>query len=146
MTLLTLKRIYDNENETLGMLYLNGELECFILEDEPRAVKVSSETRIPRGIYRIKLRNQGSMNEKYMDKFEPGFHLGMLHLQEVPNFEYIYIHIGNDDDDTSGCLLTGCKSNIQLGEKIVLEDSTVAYKRLYSKIISKIDELYIEII
>ena len=31
----------------------------------------------------------------------------MLHITNVPNFEYILIHCGNTDEHTSGCLLVG---------------------------------------
>jgi len=69
MKLLTLKRVYGNNNESLGMLYFDGELQCFVLEDEWRQIKVHSESRIPEGVYQIKLRTEGSMHKKYSERF-----------------------------------------------------------------------------
>ena len=46
-------------------------------------------------------------------------------------FEYILIHCGNDDDDTSGCLLLGdtqTQNNVSDG---FVGASTQAYKRVY---------------
>jgi len=55
-------------------------------------------------------------------------------LQDVPNFQYVYIHIGNDDDHTDGCLLVAdsVKSN-RFDQNNNLSSSTPAFKRLYQK-------------
>ncbi|KKR55853.1 MAG: hypothetical protein UT94_C0055G0001, partial [Candidatus Uhrbacteria bacterium GW2011_GWF2_40_263] len=92
--LLELFRRKSNEDATVGELYINGNKLCFTLEDEKREVKVMHETRIPAGTYEIKLQKNGEMTKKYAKKF-PGIHEGMLWLQNVPNFQFIYIHIGN---------------------------------------------------
>ena len=94
---------YDSGSDsTLSILGIPAEKEflCYILEDEHRDVKVAGETRIPAGRYEIKLRppEQGNVNAKYMSKF-PDMHKGRLWLQDVPGFTWIYIHIGNTDDD-----------------------------------------------
>ena len=46
-------------------------------------------------------------------------------------FQYILIHIGNDDDDTAGCLLCGLDS---YSNKNLIGNSTKAYKLIYNKI------------
>ena len=53
----------------------------------------------------------------------------MIHVDNVPNFEYILWHIGNDDDDTAGCLLVGKTSQDNF-----IGSSTVAYKEIYPDI------------
>ena len=123
-------------------------LLIFVLEDEERTVKVFGETRIPEGVYEIKLRTEGGFHQKYLEKFGNEFHKGMLWLQNVPNFEYVLIHIGNTDDDTAGCLLVGdgCTENITKDGQ--LQGSTSAYKRLYPIIIDRLldgEQVFIEI-
>jgi len=54
-------------------------------------------------------------------------HYGMLELQNVPNFQYILIHIGNFEKDTEGCILVGEGAN----SNHTITESTKAYERLY---------------
>lgn len=61
-------------------------------------------------------------------------HRGMLHLQDVPNFEYILIHCGNTHADTSGCLLVGMAANTESGN-MSISSSTVAYRKLYPMVV-----------
>jgi hypothetical protein len=86
---------------------------------------VAGETRIPAGTYQIKLRTDGGMTVKYKSKFPE--HRGMLWLQDVPGFEWIYIHVGINDDHTAGCILVGdvAMASGELGQ------STTAYRRIY---------------
>ena len=141
----TLKKC-NNENETIGILYLNEKKICFMLEDEKREIKVMGETRIPAGTYKILLRKAGRLHEKYKNKF-PYMHKGMLHLQDVPNFTYIYLHIGTKDEDTLGCPLTGSKLKI-VNDDLFTEGSTIAYKKMYKKVVdeAEAENLYIQII
>ena len=80
-------------DSTLGLLFENGahgrEFLAYTLEDEFREEKVSAETRIPEGTYDVKLRTVGGFHSRYLDKFGADFHKGMLHVQDVPGFEYI---------------------------------------------------------
>jgi hypothetical protein len=129
-----LKRFTDNGNRTLGLLFIDGVFRCYILEDEERTVKVWGETRIPEGTYKLGLRTTGGHHARYSKKF-PDIHKGMLHILDVPNFKYILIHIGNTDDDTAGCLLTGSyiySNNIGIG------GSTLAYEAVYPEIANAI--------
>ena len=129
------------DDSTLGKLYLSGvpdlAFECFTLEDERREVKVKGETCIPRGMYEVKLRHD-SPKYKHFDERWP-WHKGMLWLQNVPGFEYIYIHPGNTDDDTEGCLLVG-KSGAMLPDgEFQLMQSREAYQALYRKVMLAMD-------
>lgn len=127
------------KESTLGLLFDISEKRKFLaftLEDEYREEKVKHETRIPAGTYAIQFRTEGGFHSKYLKKFKSPFHKGMLHLQNVPGFEYILIHGGNDDDDTSGCLLVGndAKSNVSGKSKGKILDSVQAYKKIYPPI------------
>ena len=107
---------------------------CYTLEDEHRDEKKYGETRIPAGTYKLKLRTEGGYHQKYSKRF-PGIHRGMLHVTDVPGFEYILIHCGNTDEHTAGCLLVGdSQENNQLKKDGFIGKSTQAYKRIYPKI------------
>ena len=130
---LTLERFFSDGEATIGLLFLGGVFQCFVLEDEHRTTKVKGETRIPAGDYHIGLRNQGGMTKRYAQRY-PKDHKGMLWLLDVPNFKWIYIHIGNKDDDTEGCLLVGDQCVSVPSEMRVLS-SRPAYERLYAAVV-----------
>lgn len=124
-----LQRLQSYADYTIGALYIDNEIQCFTLEDEKRSVKVWGETRIPAGVYNMRLQSSGRLHDKYSTMFP--FHQGMLHIQNVPNFEGIMIHVGNTDDDTAGCILLGDTHNIGMN---FIGSSSKAYKRIYPKI------------
>lgn len=130
---ITVKRFLSNANETMGVMLIDGTPVCWTMEDEHRDKKVMAETRIPAGTYKIGLRLEGGHHEKYGKKF-PNLHKGMLELQNVPNFKFILIHIGNTDDDSAGCILVGNYPN-PLGATLTVGDSTGAYLKIYKIII-----------
>ncbi len=136
---LTVLRYASGEESTLGLLYIDKKFACYTLEDEHRDVKVMGETRIPAGRYQIKLRTEGLHHQRYKLKF-PDIHKGMLHVTNVPNFQWILIHIGNDDDDTAGCLLVGDTSVSNINQDGRINNSTISYKRIYPIIVDEIPE------
>ena len=106
---ITVKRIFTNDQYTIGHLYINGKYYCDTLEDADRCLdsgmtpeqvkQVKSEfpkkTAIPIGIYKLTL------------TYSPRFKKIMPLVNGVPGFEGIRIHPGNTDEDTEGCLLVG---------------------------------------
>jgi len=126
---IVVQRFLKSDDFTIGRLSIDDVMECYVLEDEKRDVKVMHETRIPAGKYEIKLRTFGGHHEKYKVKFP--FHKGMLWIQDVPKFKDILIHIGNTDEDTSGCLLVGKTADLLKG---TIGQSTVAYSAFYPKV------------
>lgn len=135
----TLLRYSAGEVSTLGLIRGQDDLfRCYTLEDEYREVKVAGETRIPEGKYEIKLRTEGGMNGRYAKKFD--FHKGMLWLQDVPGFKWIYFHPGNKHENTKGCILTGDGSMQNLTEDGMVMSSVSAYKRLYKEIINLLQD------
>ena len=130
-------RFSSDSDSTLGMLFdatYERKFLCFTLEDEFREVKIPGETRIPAGEYNVTLRTVGGLNQKYNDKFGEEFNKGMLWVRDVPGFEYILIHIGNDDDDSAGCLLVGDTQTQNITKRGFIGSSTDAYKRIYPPI------------
>ena len=112
---------------------------AYTLEDEQRDDKVFGETRIPNGTYELGLRKVGGYHAKYSKRFDD-IHIGMLHVLDVPNFEYILIHCGNTDEHTAGCLLVGdSQENNQITTNGFIGKSTQAYKRIYPRIASSLE-------
>jgi hypothetical protein len=107
-----------NKDETIGEMYVDGEFECYTLEDAVRESKVAGVTAIPYGTYNITV--------TYSPRF--GRYLPLLH--DVPNFTGVRIHAGNTHKDTEGCILVGTKE----GKHSIL-DSRKAFAKLYNKIV-----------
>lgn len=124
-------RYNSSEDFTDSIMTIDGVSKCFGIEDEHRNIKVWGETRIDDGVYNIELKKHGGFHNRYLKKF-PDMHIGMLHIVNVPKFEDILIHIGNDDDDTAGCYLVGMSQN--MNDKGFLGESTTAYKKIYPQI------------
>ena len=136
-------RFSSQSDSTSGLLFENTNVGkkflCYTLEDERRALKVKGETRVPAGTYKIKLRKEGGFHARYTKKYG-GFHRGMLHICDVPNFEYILIHTGNTDEHTAGCLLVGDSQE----NNVIIKDGFIgksgnAYKRIYPAIAKAIE-------
>lgn len=123
-----LKRYSSRSDSTAGLLFVNDLFFCYTIEDQKQERKVPGETRIPTGRYEIKFRDAGGMNERYKKKYSD--HIGMLHLQDVPEFEWIYIHPGNNDDHTTGCILVGYGTNFKVEHTV--QRSVDAYQMLYT--------------
>lgn len=96
MTLHVIRFLFE-EDTTLGMLLVNKRFFCWTTEDRVRDVKIKNETAIPTGIYRVELTDKNKWGKL------------MPHVLDVPNFQGIYFHAGNDKDDSSGCILLGDK-------------------------------------
>lgn len=122
--IVTLNRERQLRDATIGTLSVAG-VECYTLEDIARTKKVYGETRIPAGSYEIKLRTVGGFHERYSRIFGD-WHKGMLWLQDVPEFEFILIHMGNVARETHGCVLVG--ETVQGNE---IRRSRDAYRRVY---------------
>lgn len=102
-----LYRKYKKNNYTIGQLFINNEYFSDCLEDTDRGltsnmsideikrIKVPGNTCIPYGTYKITI--------TYSPKFKKNLPL----INDVKGFEGIRIHSGNNNNDTSGCLLLG---------------------------------------
>ena len=132
---ITVHRFLSNNDETLSYLLVDGRPMGFGLEDEYRAEKVVYETRIPAGAYKVGIREAGSIAPRYKAKF-PAFHEGMLWVQDVPGFEWIYFHMGNTDGHTSGCLLVAEQARINAQGRFTTPNSEPAYVRFYQAVYS----------
>ena len=126
-------RFVSDSDTTISRVMVDGAFVCFGLEDEYRVEKLVGETRIPAGVYRVAIRKEGGHHQQYQARF-PDIHRGMLHIQEVPNFEWILIHCGNTDEHTNGCLLVGSQAITEPGNMTVTS-SGLAYRRFYTMVV-----------
>ena len=137
-------RISSQKDSTSGILFdiVNGKRNflCYTLEDEQRDVKVWGETRIPAGRYKLSLRKEGGFHTRYQAKYGD-MHKGMIHVNDVPGFEYILWHTGNTDENTAGCLLLGNSQTSNLVQKDGFVGSSVnAYKDVYPYVAAAISQ------
>lgn len=117
---LALRRRWLTEASTIGELYVDGERECFILEDRyrpPPEPKVAGATCIPVGRYEVRITHS------------PRFGRDMPLLCDVPGFSGVRIHPGNFASDTEGCLLPG---KVKHHESV--QQSVAAYVELFAKL------------
>ena len=99
--ILSLHRTSLGPAATLGKLYVDDAYECVTLEDVVRCIaddgsgKVQDATAIPAGTYKVII------------NASPRLGRPMMRLLDVPHFDGILIHSGNDDTNTHGCILVG---------------------------------------
>src|SRR5882757_1803944 len=123
--LIELKRDPSADGCTLGKLFVDGQFQCFMLEDTVREIagqpvakwKVQNQTAIPTGTYKVVV------------DFSDHFQKELPHILNVPGFDGVRIHSGNNAADTEGCILVGS----QQGSGEVL-DSRNAFGSLFPKI------------
>ena len=133
-------RFQFGKDATNSLLFIDGEFECYGLEDEYIEVKVMHETCIPEGEYEIKFRTVGGFHTKYAAKYG-AMHKGMLELQNVPGFQFILIHSGNTDEHTSGCYIVGeSQQDLDRGKDGFVGSSGDAYKKLYPKVAGALEK------
>jgi len=119
---LEVKRTTFTDKSTIGELYIDGEFFCYTLEDVVREEKISGETAIPAGTYKVSI------------TFSPHFQRYLPLLLDVPNFEGVRIHPGNKASDTEGCLLVGSTKS-----KDFIGNSRTTFELLYEKLKSEED-------
>lgn len=130
--LIELTRYNTTPNGTQGTLHIDGVFTCYTCEDPYHGhEKIHGETRIPSGRYQILLRRSGGMNDRYSKSQRIGpHHKGMLHLQNVQDFEWVYIHVGNDESESLGCILVGDTPASADSDDIRVNSSVSSYLRL----------------
>jgi len=137
-------RTSSGKDSTSGLLFEVSQNKrtflAYTLEDEQRDVKVWGETRIPAGTYKLELRTEGGFHNRYLNKYGNTFHKGMIHVKDVPGFEYILWHTGNTDEHTAGCLILGnTQTNNRIAKDGFIGSSVDAYKFVYPRVVSAIE-------
>ncbi|RZS93293.1 DUF5675 family protein [Aquimarina brevivitae] len=137
-TTITLIRYTYDEHTTLGLLYVRDKFTAYTLEDTYREEKIKGKTRIPSGTYQIGFREitdpPSPLTQKYRNRSDlKDFFTHHLEVKNVENFNFIYIHIGNDHGDTDGCILIADGIHASSLEKKILS-SVKAYTKFYKHI------------
>lgn len=110
---LILTRFSDNGKSTLGLLHHKetGKFLDYSLEDTHRDVKIKGETRIPAGYYELKIRKEDTdLTKKHRIDYGAWFKYH-IEVTGIANFSGVYLHAGNNDGHTQGCLLIGNTQN-----------------------------------
>lgn len=144
-----LKRIARKPTYTIGRLYLDGQYFCDTLEDVDRGLdwnmsldeikekKVYSKTAIPTGMYKV---NMNIVSPRFKDRSWAKPWGGKIpRLEKVPGYEGVLIHPGNDDSDTSGCILVG--DNKEVGKVL---NSVATFNKLM-QVLTKAKDITITI-
>lgn len=137
-----LQRFSDNRDSTLGiMLKMTQQKPLFqgyTLEDQFNEVKIQKETRIPAGRYEIII-NRADTPKTISYRARYNWFQYHLQLANVPGFQGIYIHIGNKDKDTDGCILLGDSAGNNVIGDNGISVSTEAFRRFYGDVFSFLD-------
>ena len=131
-------RVAQGKKSTLSHLYIDDLFACYLLEDAIREEKIPGETCIPEGDYGLLFNHGADMNNTYYMRY-PQMHLGMIEITEIPNYQLVFIHTGNDDKDTAGCPLTGSCWQYVDGDYRVMY-STAAYRHVYPLLVEQMEK------
>ena len=133
------ERRWKKDTYTIGVLFVDGVRFCETLEDKDRGLKqtdslsyiksrkIYQETAIPTGVYEIAMDitspkySASSWYKKLCQGKVP-------RLVNVPGWEGVLRHTGNNALQTAGCLLTG--RNTKVGQ---LTESRATFEKLYKK-------------
>ena len=111
---LSLIRINESPNETTGILLIGGKPFCGTLEPPVVPNATHPKGAIPLGWYKLTLTKS------------PKFGRVLPLVNNVPGFEGIRIHAGNNVEHTSGCILVGQLSGSTLLHSKQTEQDLIA--------------------
>lgn len=125
--LVNIKRLRDDGEATLGLLYVDDALTCFTLEDQHQDIKIQGETRIPAGHYALEPIYDSPMALRHKEKFGHAFLIG---IKDVPGFTNVRMHPLNYEYQTEGCVGVGYGGNLR--STATIQHSVDGYKAFYA--------------
>lgn len=143
---LLVDRKWKKATYTIGVLYVDGVRFCETLEDKDRGLKqtdslsyiktrkVYQETAIPTGVYEVAM-NITSPKYSASAWYYKLCQGKVPRLLNVPGWEGVLIHTGNNALQTAGCCLVG--RNTKVGQ---LTESKVTFEKLYKKMKAAYDK------
>ena len=149
------ERRWPKATYTIGRFYIDGILYCNTLEDTDRGLKqtdslayiksrkVANETAIPKGTYGVAM-NVTSPKYSASAWYWKLCQGKVPRLLNVPGWEGVLLHTGNNALQTAGCILLG--KNTKVGQ---LTDSKACFQKIYKLMKAAYDngeEITIEIV
>ena len=147
---LRLKRVARRQGYTIGRLTAGGETLCDTLEDADRGLtadmppgkirelKVYGQTAIPTGRYAVTL---DVVSPRFKDRSWARPYGGKIpRLLNVPGFDGVLCHPGNDSSATSGCILVG--RNTVVGK---VTDSVATFHALMKKLLEAKGDIWLTV-
>lgn len=110
---ITIDRRYETNECTMGYLSIGTNIICNTLERAEFANSKKS-SRIPLGTYNAFIRKDGNLGWR-------------IELTNVPNRDYIQIHLGNYPFQTTGCTLVGTAAT---PKNCTVQNSTLALDKI----------------
>lgn len=104
--LITLKPIWSTPESLSGELLVDSERFCYFLTLPAKDGLPGSA--IPPGTYNVTLSPSPKFQKiaQTSDWFKP-YADSIPHINDIPNRSNILVHVGNDAEDTDGCILVG---------------------------------------
>jgi hypothetical protein len=115
---ITIKRQFENNECTMGYLFVNDSAICHTLERADYSNNKST-SRIPLGSYKAFIRTDNKIGWR-------------IELIDVPKRENIQIHLGNYPFQTTGCTLIGIDAK---PENCTVLNSTLAFNKLRKELL-----------
>lgn len=152
---LKVERKWPKATYTIGRFYIDGIRYCETLEDTDRGLKqtdslayiksrkVANETAIPKGTYGVAM-NITSPKYSASSWYWKLCQGKVPRLLNVPGWEGVLLHTGNNALQTAGCILLG--KNTKVGQ---LTDSKATFQKIYKLMKAAYDkgeEITIEIV
>lgn len=151
MDLITVERYNFKPDWTIGRFLIYDNPVGFTIEDEMRQVKIRGETAIPFGEYDLGFRQSPKFSNEYfwsdlrqilvqrnllngypnVKDFRPH---DLIHIKNVPDFEYILFHWGNFDDDTDGCIIGGSSVGFARNRKGEMKEAVLNSRNFYRSV------------
>lgn len=124
MKKLILQRFRRTDESVRGVLILPN-FKVFNTLELPDLNNSRGKSCIPAGVYKLDFNeNETPLTKKYRSRF--GFFDYHIQIKDVPNRDYIYIHVGNYPKDINGCIAIGLEG----GNNSVYK-SSMAYALFY---------------
>lgn len=125
-----LYRIAYEPDRTIGKMYIDGVFFGHTLEDPVRGVgiKIKGYTAIADGVYEVIVTHSPKYGE------------AMALISNVPDFEGIRFHGGNDPGDTLGCILIANNSYTSFKKELGYETTVIqgSLKNKFNSFIRKV--------
>ncbi len=132
---LLLQRYSEGTHDTIGKLYLNGELLAYTLEDP------AAGHRIAPGSYTLTLIQEGGRHTTYAYRFGD-YHKGLIAVSNSGMSYQSTFHIGNTVDHLYGSILLGqsVHKEDQSDQKREVWYSENAYRKVYDALLPTLQE------